>query len=108
MGVFYSNFLITLAGLPTAIEKSGMSFVTTEPAPITQPLPIVTPGQIIAFPPIQQSSPIVIGFETCYKCFWKKKKEKRNETAPVGKWKKWWNKKTILRLSWIKSSLNKG
>ena len=55
------KFLITLAGLPTAIESSGISFVTTLPAPIMHRFPIVTPGQIIAPPPIQQSSPIVIG-----------------------------------------------
>ena len=56
------NFLITFAGFPTANELSGMSFVTTDPAPITQPFPIVTPGQITEFPPIQQSSPIVTGY----------------------------------------------
>ena len=37
-------------------------FVTTLPAPIMHRFPIVTPGQIIAPPPIQQSSPIVIGY----------------------------------------------
>ena len=55
------SFLITFAGFPTANELSGISFVTTEPAPITQPFPIETPGQITEFPPIQQLSPIVIG-----------------------------------------------
>jgi hypothetical protein len=63
LSFFYSiNFLITLAGFPTASELSGMSLVTTEPAPIVQPFPIFTPGQIIALPPIQQSFPIVMGF----------------------------------------------
>lgn len=37
------------------------TFVTTLPAPIVLPRPIVTPGKMIAFPPIQQSSPITIG-----------------------------------------------
>jgi hypothetical protein len=55
------NFRITFAGLPTANEFSGISFVTTDPAPITQPLPIVIPGHITVLPPIQQSSPIVMG-----------------------------------------------
>ena len=61
--VYWFNFLITFAGFPAAIEWSGISLVTTEPAPMTQPFPMVTPGQMIAFPPIQQSSPIVMGFE---------------------------------------------
>jgi hypothetical protein len=45
----------------TAKELSGISFVTTDPAPITQPLPIVILGHITELPPIQQSSPIVMG-----------------------------------------------
>ena len=36
--------LITRQGLPTAIVHAGMSFVTTEPAPIIAPSPMVTPG----------------------------------------------------------------
>jgi hypothetical protein len=36
-------------------------FVTTDPAPITHPFPIVILGQITELPPIQQSSPIVMG-----------------------------------------------
>ena len=52
---------IRRAGFPTATLSSGISFVTTLPAPITQRLPIVTPGQMTAPPPIQQSSPIVTG-----------------------------------------------
>ena len=46
--------LITLHGFPAAKQLSGTSFVTTLPAPITVPLPMVTPGRIIAPPPIQQ------------------------------------------------------
>ena len=35
--------LMTRAGLPTATENGGMSFVTIAPAPITEFLPIETP-----------------------------------------------------------------
>ena len=58
---FQSLRRITRAGFPTAILSSGISFVTTLPAPITQRSPIVTPGHIIAPPPIQQSSPTATG-----------------------------------------------
>lgn len=34
------------------------TLVTTLPAPTVEPLPTVTPGRIVAFPPIQQSSPM--------------------------------------------------
>ncbi|KAF1357701.1 hypothetical protein EJ07DRAFT_127565, partial [Lizonia empirigonia] len=50
------------AGLPATTVKSGTLFVTTLPAPTTHPRPIVTPGRIIAFPPIQQSCPTWISF----------------------------------------------
>ena len=46
-----SNFLITFAGFPTAIELSSISLLTTEPAPIITLLPIVTPGRIATLPP---------------------------------------------------------
>jgi len=39
-----------------ATTLSGIFFVTTEPEPITTLLPIVTPGFITTFPPIQTSS----------------------------------------------------
>lgn len=55
------TLLITLAGFPTTTQKSSTSFVTTLPAPTVTPLPIVTPGNTIAFPPNQQSSPTVMG-----------------------------------------------
>ncbi len=51
----------TRQGLPAAITPAGTSFVTTLPAPITEPAPTVTPGHRIAPPPIQTSSPIVTG-----------------------------------------------
>ncbi|KAF3761401.1 hypothetical protein M406DRAFT_265858, partial [Cryphonectria parasitica EP155] len=56
-----STFLTTLAGLPIATLKSGTSLVTTLPAPMVQPLPMVTPGIMVTLPPIQQSSPMVTG-----------------------------------------------
>ena len=60
----YCNFRMTRAGLPTASECAGIFLVTTEPAPIVQPSPMVTPGQITVLPPIQQSSPMVTGLDT--------------------------------------------
>ncbi|KAL4736790.1 hypothetical protein BDV11DRAFT_207321 [Aspergillus similis] len=53
---------MTLQGLPTATENGGISFVTTLPAPIVHPSPILTPGRITTFPPIQQSSPMNTGW----------------------------------------------
>ena len=60
--------------MPTANELSGISLVTTLPAPIysifikiptkkktTQFFPIFTPGHTTTLPPIQQLSPISIG-----------------------------------------------
>ncbi|KAI0542236.1 hypothetical protein GGR58DRAFT_301120 [Xylaria digitata] len=38
-----------------------MSLVTTLPAPMVVPLPMVTPFSTTTLPPIQQSSPIIIG-----------------------------------------------
>jgi hypothetical protein len=53
------TFFTTLAGAPIATENAGISLVTTELAPIVQHRPMLTPGKIVTFPPIQQSSPIV-------------------------------------------------
>ena len=49
------------AGTPAARELSGISFVTTDPAATTTLLPMLTPGRIVTFPPIQTSLPIDIG-----------------------------------------------
>ena len=38
-----------------------MSFVTTEPAPITELSPTLTPGRIMTDSPIQTFFPIIIG-----------------------------------------------
>ena len=46
------------------LEPLEQRLVTTEPAPIVQPSPMVTPGQITVLPPIQQSSPMVTGLDT--------------------------------------------
>ncbi|KAK1981274.1 hypothetical protein LZ30DRAFT_554601, partial [Colletotrichum cereale] len=35
--------------------------LTRAPAPMVQPLPILTPGSTVTFAPIQQSSPMVMG-----------------------------------------------
>ena len=50
-------------GFPTATQFDGRDLFTTLPAPITQLLPIVTPGKMIVPPPIHTSSPIVTGKE---------------------------------------------
>ena len=54
-------FLTTFAGIPTAIEYSGMSFVTTAFAPIIDPCEIFTPGRIETFSPTHTLSPISTG-----------------------------------------------
>ena len=53
----------TRHGAPTATTRLGMSFVTTLPAPTTEPAPIVTPGMTTALPPIQTSSSTCTGTE---------------------------------------------
>src|SRR5690554_7164136 len=45
-----------LQGLPTQIEYSGISLVTTLPAPMMEPSPIVIPGNMITFAPIHTRS----------------------------------------------------
>lgn len=42
---------MTRAGLPTATAYAGTDFVTTAPAPIMAPRPIVMPGRRVAPPP---------------------------------------------------------
>lgn len=51
---------MTLTGLPTATALSGMSWVTTAPAPITTLLPMVTPISTVALPPIHTLLPMTI------------------------------------------------
>lgn len=55
---------MTLHGIPAATELSGISFVTTEFAPITQCFPIETLPTITALVPIHEPSPITtLSFE---------------------------------------------
>jgi hypothetical protein len=54
-------------GFPAANTPSGMSLVTTLPAPMIAFEPIFTPGQMIAPPPSHTSDPISIGL--AYSCF---------------------------------------
>jgi len=53
--------LNTRHGLPAATTLAGISFVTTLPEPITELSPIVTPGFMTTFPPIQTLFPIRTG-----------------------------------------------
>ena len=52
---------ITLQGLPNAITLAGMSAVTTEPEPITECSPMVTPGIILTPAPTHASLQMRIG-----------------------------------------------
>lgn len=52
------NVLTTLAGLPTATELSGISFTTTEPAPMVTLFPIFTLPIITTFAPSDTLFPI--------------------------------------------------
>ena len=49
---------IILAGFPPTTTPLGTDFVTTEPAAINTPLPIVTPGIIRLLLPMYTQSPI--------------------------------------------------
>ena len=53
---------MTLAGLPTATQLSGTSFVTIEPVPIIAFSPIVTPGKMLTRAPIQAFFLMIISF----------------------------------------------
>ncbi|KAI3584311.1 hypothetical protein IWW34DRAFT_800325 [Fusarium oxysporum f. sp. albedinis] len=52
---------INLAGTPPTNVSASTSLITTAPAATVAPLPIVTPGKIVARAPIQQSASIRIG-----------------------------------------------
>ena len=57
--------LITLAGIPAAIELAGMSLVTTELAPMITLSPICTPPHIVTLSPSQTLLPMTISpFDT--------------------------------------------
>jgi len=53
--------LITLAGTPPAKTWAGIALFTTDPAAITDPVPIVAPFKMVEFIPIQTWSPIMMG-----------------------------------------------
>ena len=53
-------YLMILAGMPPTLAYGSISFVTTEPAPITAPFPIFTPLIIVAPCPINTSLPICV------------------------------------------------
>src|SRR5665213_1265609 len=53
---------ITLAGTPTAVAPSGTSLVTTEPAPVRDPLPSLTGATSIVSTPTKAPSPISVRF----------------------------------------------
>ena len=55
ISVSVNRFFISLAGFPPTIVYGGTSLLTTDPAATIAPSPIVTPGIIIAFIPIQAS-----------------------------------------------------
>ena len=48
-------------GFPAATTPEGISWVTTLPEPMTTLLPMVTPGLMTVFPPIQTEEPMVTG-----------------------------------------------
>lgn len=56
----YASLAIRFCPMLENSSLGKLTFVTTLAAPIVQPLPIVTFGRIVTFPPIQQSSPIVM------------------------------------------------
>lgn len=56
------------AGLPPTTVRGATSRVTTAPAAITAQSPTVTPGRIVAPPPIQTLLPMVTGFGPFYAC----------------------------------------
>ncbi|HAH1745245.1 TPA: hypothetical protein GE558_02635 [Escherichia coli] len=52
-------YLITLAGTPPTIAYGGTSLVTTEPAAMMAPVPILTPAKIVHLEPIHTSCPMI-------------------------------------------------
>lgn len=63
-GTYLHDLLIERTGrhgLPNATQFSGIDLVTMLPAPITEFLPMVTPGSIITPPPIHTLSSILTG-----------------------------------------------
>ena len=61
--------LYTLQGFPKAVTLERISFDTTDPASIVTLSPIVTPGKMQTFPPIQTLFPIFILFQNSKSLF---------------------------------------
>ena len=59
-----TRFFMNFAGLPPTTVQGSTFFVTTAPAAIIAPSPIVTPGRTIARAPIHTPSQIFIGAVT--------------------------------------------
>ena len=57
----YFRHRITFAGLPAAKLNGGIDFVTIDPAPMTDPSPIVTPVKTMTLDANQTLSSIRIG-----------------------------------------------
>lgn len=57
----YGMWRMMRAGFPAMTQSDGNDFVTTDPAPTTTLSPKVTPGRIVAPPPIHTLSPMVMG-----------------------------------------------
>ena len=55
---------MTRQGLPAATTPAGISLVTTLPAPMMQPSPMVTPISTVTFAPSHTLSPMVMGSDT--------------------------------------------
>ena len=53
--------MMNLAGMPPTSVRGLTSLVTTAPAAIIAPLPMVTPGVMVTFAPIHTSSPMRMG-----------------------------------------------
>ena len=60
--------LITLHGFPTATQFTGISLVTTLPAPITAPSPIDTPGRMTTPTHILICMPVFTQYLLIYSC----------------------------------------
>lgn len=64
--IIHSNFLITFAGTPPTKVLGDTSFVTTDPAAMIDPLPIVTPPNIVTFAPIQHPSCMIMSLKVLF------------------------------------------
>ena len=52
-----------MQGTPAAMTPAGMSWMTTLPAPITEPAPMVTPPQTVEFAPSVETISSIISAE---------------------------------------------